>query len=71
MSLPFRRAASTPGALRTWILPPREGGFHERRSHCTDTCPGKAASLVIGCAVDPTLPCGSHFISLLGLLTRL
>ena len=71
MSLPFRRAASTPGALHTWILPPREGGFHDRWSHCTNTCPGEAASLIIGCAVAPTIPCGLRFICLSGLLTLL
>ena len=39
------------------LLPPCEGGLHDRRSDCTDLCHGKAASLVIGCAVDPTIFC--------------
>ena len=40
------------------FLPPREGGLHDRWADCTDSCHGEAACLVIGCAVDPTIPCG-------------
>ena len=43
-------------------LPPREGGFHDRWLGCTDSCHGEAASLLIGCAVDPTIPCGLLYL---------
>ena len=29
----------------------------------TDSCHGEAASLVTGCAVDPTIPCGLLYLS--------
>ena len=37
-------------------LPPREGGLHNQWSDYTDLCRGKAAPLVIGSAVDTTIP---------------
>ena len=58
-----RRAGSTPGALRVWNLAPREGGLHDRWSDRTDSCHGEAASLVIGCAVDPRIRCGLLYLS--------
>ena len=60
VSLPFRRAASVCGTLR-----PREGELHDRWPVCTNSGRGEAASLqvVIGCAVDPTIPCGSLNLS--------
>ena len=69
-SLPYRCAASTPGALCVRILPLREGGLHGRWSRYTDLCHGKAASLVTGCAVDPTTLV-VNVICLLTLLTLL
>ena len=45
------------------ILHPREEGLYNRWSHCTDSCHGEAASLVIECAVDPTFPCGLLYLS--------
>jgi hypothetical protein len=69
VSLPFTRAASTPGALHVWNIAPREGGLHDRWSGCTHSCHGEAASLVTG-AVDPTIPCGM-LICLSGLLRPL
>ena len=64
VSLPFRRAAST--ILVPCLCgsqPPREGGLHERWSDCTHSCHGEAASLITGCAVDPTIPCDLLYLS--------
>ena len=44
-------------------LPPREGGLHDIWSDCTNSCRDEAASLVIGCALDPTRPCGFLHLS--------
>ena len=62
-----------PGRLVPCVcgtVPPQEGGLHDRWSHCTDSCHGEAASLLIGCAVDQQSPVVC-FICLSGLLRRL
>ena len=58
-----------PGAMRDWILPPREGG-PIRLSCCTVhiACHGEAASPGAGCAVYPIL-LEVSFICLLVLLS--
>ena len=57
-------AGSCAGAgSAVWILPPREGGFHDRWSDCTDSCHGEAAFLVTRCAVEPTISCGLLYLS--------
>ena len=39
-------------------LPPRRESSMIGGANYTESCQGEAASLVIGCAVDPTIPCG-------------
>ena len=69
VSLSVRRAVCTPGALRVCNSASREGGLQCLvQSSYRASCHGEAASLVIGCAADPTLSCGLLYLSF-GLLT--
>ena len=64
VSLPFRRAIARLVPSVCGTVPPREGGPHVRiESSYRASCHGEAASLVIGCAVDPTLFCGLLYLS--------
>ena len=68
LSLPFRHACCMPGAMRDWILPPREGG--PIRLSCWTVyiaCHGETASPGAGRAAYPTL-LEVSFICLLVLL---
>ena len=55
--------SSSQTRLFSGALPPREGGLHDRWSDCTDSCHGEAASLVIGCNMDPAIPYGLLYLS--------
>ena len=61
---PIQTCYRTPGAKRVWNCASSGGRAHVRfESSYHASCHGEAASLVIGCAVDPQLSCGLLYLS--------